>query len=266
MKVYISADIEGICGIANWEETGSSGYDYRYFQNQMTREVRAACDGANRAGASEIFVKDAHGTGRNIIPDQLPDNAILIREWSEHPFHMVECLESSFDALLYIGYHAGAASAANTLAHTFRFSRVHSLKINGEYVSEFLVNSYTAAMVGVPVVFLSGDEGICREAKGLNPHIETIATKTVEGGATLSRSPNTLLSQIAKGVERSLKGDLTPCRIPLPAEFEVELCYRIPLHAYRASFYPGVKRIDARTIGYRHSDYFEILRLLHFVL
>ncbi len=136
MKVYISADIEGTAGITNWEEAEKPHATYQEFRARMTDEVVAACEGAIEAGAKEILVKDAHDSGRNIIAARLPDCARLIRGWSGHPFSMVQELDESFDALLFVGYHAKAGSDDNPLAHTLRL-RIAHLAINGEIASDF---------------------------------------------------------------------------------------------------------------------------------
>ena len=103
MKVFISADIEGVAGITSWDETNKNHSDYEYFKIQMSKEVAAACEGANECGAKEIYIKDAHASGRNIIPDYLPENAYLIRGWSGDPLSMVQGIDDSFDALIFIG-------------------------------------------------------------------------------------------------------------------------------------------------------------------
>ena len=118
MRVYISADIEGVAGIAHWDEATKTHADYQQFREQMTQEVAAACEGALNAGATEVLVKDAHWTGRNIIPSMLPDRARVIRSWGPDPFCMLQELDQSFRAVLMIGYHSGAGANANPLAHT----------------------------------------------------------------------------------------------------------------------------------------------------
>ena len=52
MKVFLSADMEGPCGIVSWPETErNTPFDYSPMQKQMSREVAAACRGAIAAGA-----------------------------------------------------------------------------------------------------------------------------------------------------------------------------------------------------------------------
>ena len=46
MKVYISADMEGITGVTHWDEVEhKKPVAYSKFQERMTLEVLAACDG-----------------------------------------------------------------------------------------------------------------------------------------------------------------------------------------------------------------------------
>ncbi len=150
MKVFISADIEGITGTTHWDEADKKNPDYAEFQEQMTAEVVAACEGATEAGASEIWVKDAHASARNLIAAKLPKDVRLIRGWSGHPFLMAQELDETFQAMLMIGYHSRAGSNANPLAHTNTGSAAY-IKINDHYASEFLVHAYAAALVNVPV-------------------------------------------------------------------------------------------------------------------
>ena len=265
MKVYISADIEGVTGSTNWDEANKTKSDYAKFAEQMTKEVKAACMGAIKAGADEIWVKDAHGSGRNIDISQLPKNVMIIRGWSGHPFSMVQDLDETFDALMYIGYHSAGGTNSNPLSHTMT-TDVRYVKINGEYASEFTLHSYIAAMLNVPVVFLSGDKGLVDEALKLNSNIKTVGVKTGVGGSTISMSPELSLELIEKGVENSLKGDLKSCKINLPDSFILEICYKDHKDAYRYSFYPGVEQISQDTLKFKTDDYFELIRATHFIL
>ncbi|HHV25794.1 amino acid amidase [Anaerosalibacter bizertensis] len=260
MKIYISADIEGVTGINHWDETEKTKEDYEYFAEQMTREVESACKGATNAGADEIWIKDAHETGRNLDPLKLPENIRLIRGWSGHPFSMVQGLDESFDALMYIGYHSWGGSNFNPLAHTMHNSAIDYIKLNGELCSEFLIHSYIAAYLGVPVAFLSGDKGLCEEVNRLNENIVTVAVNEGIGNSTISIHPDLAIAKIKKGVEEALKGDLNKYKIKLPDSFKLEIRYSTHQMAYRNSFYPNAKQIEAKTIVLNSDDYFDILR------
>jgi D-amino peptidase len=109
----------------------------------MTAEVVAACEGAIAAGAAEILLKDAHGSGRNILGSRLPECVRLIRGWSGHPLCMVQELDDSFDGIVFLGYHSKGGTDGNPLAHTLSL-KVHRLAINGETASELLMHSLAA--------------------------------------------------------------------------------------------------------------------------
>lgn len=73
MKIFVSADMEGTAGITCWDETIWEDPRCAYFRAQMSREVAAACEGALKAGAEDVLVKDAHDSARNIDPMVLPE-------------------------------------------------------------------------------------------------------------------------------------------------------------------------------------------------
>ena len=80
MQFYLSADIEGTCGIADWKETErGSAFDYEPFRKQMTAEVAAACQGALAGGADGLLVKDAHDSARNLDAAALPRETRIFR-------------------------------------------------------------------------------------------------------------------------------------------------------------------------------------------
>ena len=265
MKIYISADIEGVTGASHWDETDKTKADYKEFREQMTAEVSAACEGALRAGGTEIWVKDAHGTGRNLVASGLPRQTRLIRGWSGHPFSMVQELDESFHALLMIGYHSRAGSAENPLAHTFS-GNIAALKINGQYASELQMYAYAAALVNVPLVYVSGDNGICKEAAKLIPNIHTMAVKRGSGNATVSIHPHHAVEKIRQGVQDALQGNVSKCRLAMPEQFTVQIIYKDHAMATKASFFPGVVSNRPHTIRFESDDYFEVLRLFAFVL
>jgi D-amino peptidase len=263
MKVFISADIEGVTGATHPNETDKSHAEYAEFREQMTAEVAAACEGALNAGAAEIVVKDAHATGRNLIASKLPREVRLIRSWTLDPYEMVAGLDETFQAVLMTGYHSRAGSDATPLAHTIT-GRVTTLKINERYASEFLINAYTAGWLGVPVVFLSGDAGICQDAMAFLPGLTTVAVMEGTGEATSSIHPALAVERIRSGVSLALKGDVAACEIPMPQHFAVEVRFRAHTHARQASFFPGARLAEPHVVQFEADDYFEVLRFFMF--
>lgn len=270
MKVFISVDMEGITGTTLWDECNLNHSSYGRHVEQMTKEVVAACEGAIAAGATEIVIKDAHNSATNIDLSQLPEIAKIIRGWSGHPNAMVDGIDASFDAAMFIGYHSAAGIPGNPLSHTMTGNQ-WKIKINGEPASEFMIYSYAAAHVGVPTVFLSGDKMLCEAAKLQHPTIKTVAVKDGFGGTTINYAPKLTLKQIREVSEQALKAIKDKSfdeqqKNQLPAHFEVEISYKEHTFATRKGFYPGAKMVDALTLKFETDDYFEVLRLFAFVL
>lgn len=265
MKIYISADIEGVTGVVHWNETEKNLPDFNEFAPQMTKEVIAACEGAMNVGAEDIWVKDAHDSARNIDINKLPKNVKLIRDWSRHPFCMMQELDESFDAAVMIGYHSAGSLGGNPLSHTLNNSKVSYIKINNEIASEFLINTYTASLVGVPVVFVSGDEEICEAVKNTNGNIITTAVKKGVGNSVISIHPELANEKIKSSIEDALKGDYKKCLVKLPDSFKVEIGYLNHKYAYAASFYPGARLASTTTVIFEADNYFDVLRMFMFL-
>lgn len=264
MKVYISVDIEGVAGITHWDEADKKHPDYAEFRELMTRETLAAIEGAQAGGATEIVVKDAHETGRNIITERLPADVRLIRAWAGHPLCMVQELDRSYDAVMMVGYHSAAGEEGNSLAHTLSLDAAE-IRINGVRASEFLVHAYASSMLAVPTVMVTGDAGLIQEVRRTNQQIEACAVKQGHGQSTISLSPGGACAAIRATAERALKGDLKRCLLPMADRWVVEVAYGNPVSAYRHQWYPGAKHIGNRTIQFEARDYFDVLRFLNYV-
>jgi D-amino peptidase len=264
MKIFISADMEGTAGILSWDEAQHGHRDYNEFRELMTREVVAACDGARAAGASEVLIKDAHDTGRNLILDRLPEYAKVVRGWSGHPDSMMFGLDDDFAGALYIGYHSKAGTESNPLAHTFNL-RISRLTLNEEVVSEFTINALCAARYNVPSLFLSGDAGICADAQKLVPGITTVETMQGHGAASISIAPTAACIAIREGVEAAIR-DRTSVSVPaIAASLNLMIEFNNPCDAYRASWYPNASPSGPRCVTFEATDYFEIQRALRFM-
>lgn len=266
MKVFISADIEGVTGSTLWSECDCDSKHYALFAELMTQEVAAACRGAFKAGATEIVVKDSHATGTNIDITKLPEGVKLIRSWSGHPFSMVDGIDETFDAAMFVGYHSAANRGGNPLSHTMSSSTIAQMTINGKIASEFTLYSYAAALVGVPSVFLSGDAMLCEDVKDMHPKLKTVAVKDGRGGITINESPAVTQRWIEAGAEEALRCDLKSALVTLPEHFEVTLRYKEHRTAHRRSYYPGMTEVDATTLRFESDDFFEVLRMVAFVI
>ena len=267
MKIYIGSDIEGVAGLASFEEISSeSSATFNRAAIQMSKEVCAACKGALKAGAKEVVVKDAHSSGRNIIQEYLPKEVMLIRGSTNTLYSMIGGIDKTFDAIMFIGYHDSAGSKYNPMAHTISSRVVREVKINGENVGELHIFMYAAAYLKVPTVFVSGDNEICRKAQRLNKNIITVGTKEGRGSSVKSIHPVLAEELIEKSVADALKGDLKERLIELPDKFSVEVSYNKHFDATKASNYLDTVLLDDHTVKFETNDYYEVLRFLYFVI
>jgi D-amino peptidase len=264
-KIYLSADIEGTARVAHWDETEIGKPGFEQFARRMTREVAAACEGAMAAGVREILVKDAHDSGRNIDPEELPDCVRIFRGWGSDPYCMMSGLDESFDGVLFTGYHSAAGAGDNPLSHTMD-TGVLALTINGEPASELLINSLTAARLGVPVLFVSGDEGLCHWMDKRCPGVVAVPVSRGVGRGSISLPPRLACKRIREGVREALERDPAGRLFPLPDAFEVEVSFRNHDMARRAGFYPGARQNGPRSVRYQSGEYLDVITFFHFVL
>lgn len=266
MKIYISADIEGIAGICDWKET-EKGDDYEYFRTLMTKEVKACCDALIEKGITDITVRDAHDSARNILIDMLPKEVKLIRGWSNGLCEMMDGLDETYDAAIFIGYHSPARSENNPLSHTLNLRHNH-IKINNKIVSEYHLNTYYAQTKGVPVIMVSGDEGLTNIVKSENELTSTVATKTGYHGAIISMHPEIVCSNIAKKTVEAIsnleKYGKKAFFVSLPHQLSTEIHYRNHKDAYRATFYPGAARVSSDKTIFNSNDIIETLKFIMF--
>ena len=262
-KFFISADIEGVCGIVDWQETELNEKLADYFKKQMSREVASACETLHKSGVKEVLVKDAHGSGRSIDPSLLPKATKILRSWPRSPYSMMSGIDGSFQGAGFIGYHSGAGYNSNPLAHTMN-GNIFEVTINGIKASEFVINAFTAASFNVPVYFLSGDKGLCESAKTIAPNIKTTAVTEGIGAGSISIHPDLALEQIGEMVSSALEMDPKKMILQLPDSFEISITFKKHESAYRASFYPGTKQTGVHQVKNSFKAWLDVLTFISF--
>jgi D-amino peptidase len=258
LKVFISVDMEGVTGVVNVDDASRSGKDYDYFRQTMTREANAAIEGALAAGATDIIVRDSHGTALNLLPEMLHKSARFIRDWSEGPMSMMEGIDESFDAAIFVGYHARAGTPNGVLDHTSS-GDVTDVSINGVSMPETGYNALMAGYYDVPVIFVAGDKAVCDQAREILGNVETVAVKEGIGAAALNLHPEVAREQIRAGVEKALKnlGDFKPYKLSAP--YTLVLTLKTEQAIYRGALYPGAKRSGDWELTYVGQDVLEIM-------
>lgn len=260
LKVFISVDMEGITGVVNWEDVSRDGKDYEYFRKIMTKETNAAIEGALAAGATEILVRDSHGSARNILPEMLNSNAKLLRDWSGGFKSMMEGVDKTFDAVIFIGYHAKAGTPNAILEHTMSSRNITDVSINGISLPEAGINALIAGYYDVPVVFIAGEIAVCEQAKQLFGEVEIVAVKEGIGNAALNLHPEVSREKIREGVEKALL-DLRKYKpYKLRPAYELVLRLKNEELVHEKSFYPGVKRTGDWELTFKSRDFLEVMK------
>ena len=267
VKVFISADLEGIWGVVHSEQTSAENGGYGAACKWMAEDVNAVVEGLLEAGATEIVVNDSHGSMRNLKADEIHPKASLI-SGTPKPLSMMQGIDGSFDACIFVGYHARAGSAAAILDHTISGGTVRSIKMNGREMPELGINGALAGYFQVPVIMISGDKETCVQARSiLGGDIVTAAVKEGIGRTAAKLLPageaRQLLKEKAK--EALLKRDKIPCFILNPP-IHIELGFLRSSQAELPLLLPQVKRMDARTVSFSSADLLEGFRLMRAVI
>lgn len=255
VKVFISVDMEGISGIVDITMTRRNQPDYEKGRNLMVEDVNAAIEGILSVSAAEIVVSDAHGGMNNLNPEDLHKDAVLVRGRPK-PLGQMAGLDRSFDACLFVGYHSKKGTKDGILSHTYSGGNIESLHINGVEVGETAMNAGLAGYHEVPLVFVSGDVAVTREAKELNNEIETVAVKeAISRVAAKCIHPEKAREMIKKGVAKSINKSkiIKPHKFNPPVEFRIR--FTSAKKADAASFIPSAERLDGKTIRIVHNDY-----------
>jgi len=250
MKVFFSVDMEGVAGIAAWEQCLAGGDDYALGRELLLGEVNAAIDGALAAGATAICVNDSHSQMRNLPPDRLAGRASYVSGRFK-PRYMMEGLDSGFDAAVFLGYHAAIATPG-VLSHTYNPRAVANVRINGTIAGESGLNAMVAQHFGVPVVAVTGDQYVAEEAARFCPGIEGIVVKrSISRYAAHHVHPDEARQMIRDGVHKALSTleSRVPPAIDLPALVEVD--FVSPDMAEQASWVRGVDRTGERSVSIR---------------
>jgi D-amino peptidase len=267
LKVYISADMEGITGVVSADQLSPASFEYQRAREWMTAEVAAAIQGAKDAGATEFVVSDSHGNGESLLIDRLPtDASVRIVRSFPRPLGMMEGIDSTFGAVIFIGYHASTSSLTGVRAHTISSALLTKIALNGVAQSEAGINAVIAAHFGVPVVMITGDDQIVAETKQRLGNLEGVAVKRAIGfhsAETMAPAAGAeLIRQRAKiAVQR--RGEMKPYAMTRPVTVEVSMKSYRPVEML--GYLPNVQRIDSHTVRFVGKDIIEISKFLEFI-
>jgi D-amino peptidase len=277
MKVLISADMEGTCGVVSWVQVippeiaragqASSTVEYELARLRMTREVNAAAEGAFAGGASEVIVNDSHDGMRNLVGDELHPRVRYVSGFDKPLLMMQGIDEEGIDAVFFTGYHARAGTPDGPLAHSFT-GWVHDVRMNGTSMGEYGINALTAGRFGVPVALVTGDAAAVDQVRQLlgEQVVGVVVKRGYSVTAALNEHPDRAQEMIRDGAERALRelGGMQPFSMPTGADFEIDFDHQA--RADQAQVLPGVERTGWRTLRFQPAHGVDLQRYMRGII
>lgn len=261
-KIFISVDMEGISGVVQPAQLGPDGFEYQRAREWMTGEVNAAIAGIRETGPAEILICDSHGNGQSLLIDKVPEDVRIVRGFPR-PLEMMQGLDDTFAAAMFIGYHASEWTPGAVRGHTISSARLLGVRLNGTEVSEGVYNAALAGHFGVPVAFVSGDRLAVTQVQHVAASAEGAIVKEPYGYHSANTvTPARGQAMIREGAKRAMGkiGSLQPYRVTTPVALEVG--FKLTIDAERAAFVPGLARSDAHSVKGTFHDMVEVTRLL----
>lgn len=246
VRIYIQTDMEGVTSIDSYEMIQRDGPRFQECRKLLMDDVNAAVDGAFAGGADEVWVLDAHSTGKNFIAGTLDKRAVQdprdLKGWWAG-------MDATFDGTFFVGAHAMAGTLNAFLDHTMNSTAWHHYRLNGKRYGEMEIWGTIAGHFGIPMLMMSGDEAACAEARAFFGTIETAAVKKAIGRNKAECLPaDEARARIREAARKGvlLIGKAKP--IVPPKHMVIELEYNRADYCDSGAKKPGVERIDAYTI------------------
>lgn len=262
-KLFISADMEGIAGVVTGDQLGPGGFEYERFRRFMTEEVLAVIRAARAGGVREILVADSHGNGQNLLLELFPADVQVVRSWPRE-LGMMQGIDSTFDAAIFVGYHAGTTNPRGVRAHTFSSARLTDVRLNGRSMPEGGVNAAIAGHFGVPVILVTGDDAAVEEVRAVVGPIEGAVVKWSYGfHAARTLTPDAARALIEERTAAALRARPRPFTLAGPVTLDVTFKHYQPSQVL--ALLPIVERLDAHSVRYVGPDILAVSRFLQFI-
>ncbi len=266
MKIYISADMEGVVGAVTAEQLSPTGFEYQRFREFMTQEVNAAIEAAIEAGATEIVVSDSHGNAQNLLIEKLPKNILLVRGFPR-PLVMMQGIDATFDGAIFLGYHSGTTNPQGVRAHTMSSARLADVRLNNISMSEGGVNAAIAGHFNVPIIMVSGDDAAVKEVTALLGDVEGAVVKWNYGfHSAKTMMPEAAYALIREKVKKAIGRikQFKPYKLKTPVQLDVRFKNYRPSEVL--SYLSIVERTDAHSIRFMGKDMIEVSKFMEFTM
>lgn len=260
MKVFISSDMEGTAGVVDWDQCMVGGSQYPYYTDLLTREINAAIEGAQEAGATEFLVNDAHSKMANLRPDALAGNASYL-SGRYKPMYMMQGLDSTFDAVFLVSYHGSMGSDGSVLSHTYFPLAFAEVTIDGVVAGEAGINTLVARAYGVPIVLVTGDTTTAEETRLFCPDIKAAVVKqSVTRFSAESLHPDSAQKLIREQARLAIEELPSGSEPAVSAPVTLGITFRSSDYCELASRVAGVERHGTLSASITGVDPLEIYR------
>lgn len=258
MKVYISCDIEGLAGIVNFDMERQDTAIFRELYNEQIGWIIEGIQKSQRnAEITEITISDSHAKGCNLSYQYLTglDDRISLINGYPREDYMMSGLDSSYDVVIFAGYHAGIGELHGNMDHGYSARVAYNLWINDRYMNETTINAAYASSLGVPVGLIIGESGLEKQLKEMMPWVPFVKTKESLGRyAAKSLPKKQIREEIYQKVAQVLDNDTNPQMYQLAAPYTVRIQCASTAQADKMEMLPDVKRLDGRMIEYTFKD------------
>ncbi|WP_175059214.1 M55 family metallopeptidase [Thermococcus sp. 2319x1] len=268
MKAFISVDLEGMPFVVSLEHLVEKGALYNEARKIATEITLTAADALHRAGFEEIIIADSHGPMVNLLPEELPDYAYLVRGYPR-PVAMIAGA-GGCDVALFLGYHAKAGTAYGIFDHTYSGASVGKLELNGIEVSEFLLNGYAVGHYDIPVILVGGDKKLLEDdVEKFTPWAERVVFKEAFSrysaiSPSMKKIKKELENSVFRAVEKYKNGETKPLKLDYPVR--VRLTYNNSGMADVGELLPGARRIDGKTVEFEARDIIEAYKVFQLLV
>lgn len=262
MKIFISADIEGIAGVMRPEQCSPGHAEYQLARGLMEQEVNAAIAGAFAGGATEVVVADSHAQMTNLRAENIDARARLV-QGKPRALSMVEGLQQQrYDGMMFIGFHS-AAGEYGVLAHTINGRAFWRVKINNHVMGESDIYAAAGAEQGSPLWLVSGDDRLQGWIHHHYPAVDYLCVKrAISNTCAESLSPQASCEAIQKAAEAAVRRARPLVTTRLQAPYHLELTVSKPVLGDLFCLVPGVERLDAVTVTFQTDSMITIISLL----
>lgn len=254
LKIYISADLEGVSGVVHPDQIYPEGKFYKETLLRWAEELNAVVDGLKEAGVDHIVINDSHNHMRNLNCSLVKD-AMVISGWQK-PFSMVSEIDKGYDACFFTGYHAMAGSRS-TLSHTYRPRIIRQVSLNDLPVGECGLNAALAGCFNVPIAMVSGDEAFCAEAeKLLGKQLISVEIKRgLSRYSAMSFPFEVSLKNLKESATRAIKEKDKWKVFKLQSPYKISVVFSEPNHADGAELIPGASRVNDTQVEFTDKSY-----------